>query len=180
VNGYVPGVEDRSMFGSKCIVLNDDYVDITDWEYPTYVTSSYVDQTYNVNSANTRAVELRLNLTQILYKYFMESCPKFTDNWSELFTINNDVYIKNYIKMSLLKYFDITDKKNFTLYSKTYGQTNQDFELSYTFPEDFDANWNVVDNYESEYENINDEIILTVTISDYTNRKFYPTFKITR
>lgn len=41
--------------------------------------------------------------------------------------------------MSLLKYFDITDKKNFTLYSKTYGQTNQDFELCYTLPEDFES-----------------------------------------
>lgn len=68
------------MYGSKCIVLNDDFIDIENWNYPTYITISYSDSNYNVNSTNSTVVTIKMNLTQILYKYFMESCPALISN----------------------------------------------------------------------------------------------------
>lgn len=42
--------------------------------------------------------------------------------------------------MSLLKYFDITEKKNFSLYMRSYSQTNKELDLRLEIPEDFNEN----------------------------------------
>ena len=42
------------------------------------------------------------------------------------------------------------------------------------------ANPEIDTNYKTEFKDVNNEVILTITIDDYKNYKYYPTVKINK
>lgn len=180
-SGYMTGVEDKSYFGSKCIVLNNDYLDITKWNSSNNVIKlNYSDSNYNIHSDNKDTLVITINLTKAIYDYFTKDCETFINNWKKLNENFSSVYLNNFIKLTLMKYFKLDDSNAFELYQFINSSYSTDGSIIYDMPADLDKNWKKIDNFKSEYVNNNDEIVLNVYVSDYKNKTFYPRYTLSR
>lgn len=180
-DGYMTGIEDKSYFGSKCIVLNNEYLDITKWNYTSDVIKlNYGDSNYNTHAENKDTLILSINLTKAVYDYFSKDCEPFIANWKKINSGFSSVYLNNFIKLTLMKYFKLDDSNSFELYQFTNSAYSNDAAIIYDMPEDFSKNWQKVDNFKSEYVNNNDEIVLNIYVSDYKNKTFYPRYTLSR
>lgn len=174
VDGYLLGIEDKTFFGSKGIVLKGVEIKIEDWPSSIIkVTSENIDKFRIENNDKTieASKTFEFNMTQAFYEYFRNNAvPKFTANWAPF--ANNTNAINNYIKLSLVNYFKINTANAFRLYSKP--SDGNDILLS--MPEDFE-DFSEVKNFESKYIEVNDEIILIARVTD-TSKTYYATYDL--
>ena len=174
IDGYIVGIEDKTFFGSKCIVLKDVEIKIEDWTSSVVkVSTSNIDtfDTEKGDKAIGASKTFEFNMTQAFYEYFRNaSVPSFTNNWASF--ANNLNAINNYIKLTLVNYFKINTANAFRLYSKP--SNGQDILLS--MPEDFE-DFSEVKNFESKYIEVNDEIILVARVTDLT-KTYYATYDL--
>lgn len=181
IPGYQIGIDDKSFFGSKCIVLNSSSksIMISRWNYESNIISySPILSPFNTKNEATSGYEVRINLSAAFNGYFMNDVQEFKKNWN-LIDSNPNVYINNYIKNVLSRYYNITDKNAFALYKKDTISNLSGLNLELDKPKDFNnGNWRVHDNYESEYSIDNGEVILTLKLYDYKNTKYYPTLNL--
>lgn len=170
VNGVVPGIEDTTFFGSKCIKVKDkENVIVTDWSYTDCmrITQLSVDQYSSTQKSVTyNSKEVSFNLTLGLYNYFINN-KAFLENWKD-FEYNN-TYIKNYIKNCLQKYFKIDQKRNFKIFVKSSNGTSEFFDK---IPEDI-SEYEELTNFKSVYIEDNEDIICKVTIDDWNNKNYF-------
>jgi len=53
--GYILGITDKMMFGSKCLVVHNDSMDIVDWNYSgNSNNATFIASNYNVNGIAKR------------------------------------------------------------------------------------------------------------------------------
>lgn len=170
VNGVVPGTEDTTFFGSKCIKVKDDKnVIITDWSYNDclkVVNNSVDEYSTTQKSVSYNSKEVSFNLTLALYNYFINNA-QFRSNWKS-FQFDN-TYIRNYIKNCLQKYFKIDQKRNFKLYIK--ASSNQS-EILLKAPENLEG-YSEYKNFKSSYIEDNEDIICKVIIDDWNNKTYF-------
>ena len=107
------------------------------------------------------------------------SNPVFTGNWSESFSDTN-TSIKNYIASTISEIYNIQRSMEVKMYMKTVNNVeNMNIELSR--PEDMnEKDWTVIENYDTEFSTKNDELILTITMSEIKYATVHPQIKIYR
>ena len=133
VDGFVPGIETKNYFGSAGIVLNDPEIHISNWTKNTisfdFAITKYSESNKSINAnpvdtdtlydkpKTSKSINFNVNITEALYSYFKsESLPLYT-NWTNFIGADKDNSYNNYIKTTLLKYFNINDKNNVKVYS---------------------------------------------------------------
>ena len=97
MNGYLPGVEDKSFFGSRCIAVHSDYILLDNFADAKTNGGELkrVDSEYNTKTKNK---------TQCIYSLF-SSNSTFYANWDD-FTVDVDTSVKNYIKNAIMNIFN--------------------------------------------------------------------------
>ena len=195
VNGYIPGVEDKAFFGSKCLILpKETYFIIKNFKSnidniikSSFINNSYTGSTFNNNEnkrTNKPILSITINISKAILNYFKQEQPTFIKNWNN-FGYNNDTAINNYINQTLTNYFAINDKIEFHLYQKDYGKV-QNERVELIIPDDFEKNWNITtlsNNIETEFYKDNEDLILTIRLTNVifnSTLKFYPQIKINR
>lgn len=175
INGYIPGIEDKSFFGSKCIKLKDIKFVIDNWNNSEVNIDENSIATYSteLNGNIQKTVNISINLTKAFFHYFVNhETDTFKRNW--LSFNYDDTAINNYIKKTLIYYFKINNKNNFKLYAKV--KNDNDPVLNKVKPVDSDT-YTQYNNFESTYTKVNDEIILNITLKDLT-KQYYMTYDL--
>lgn len=63
-SGYFPGIEDKSFFGSKCLVVKGEYIVIDDFSSARINPKvEYLNSSYNVYSENKKQCRMTINIT---------------------------------------------------------------------------------------------------------------------
>jgi len=84
LNGYVPGIEDKSFFGSKCFVYKNEFIELDDFSTTTTNNNhTIINSDYNVFSKNKKQYKLTINITQSIYN-MLENDSVFKSNWNGL------------------------------------------------------------------------------------------------
>ena len=185
--GYSLGVDDKMLFGSKALNLHNSYILLTKWDYTKNINSA----SYNISKQNEHAkqktvLEISLNLTKTFYDYFINT-EDFVSNWlnikkkSGTNNTNTQIYINNYINNVLYNLYNFKGNFDIILY-KQYNELLQQGQASEHFIlEQPDLNnFEVDQNYKTEFKDINNEVILVITITDFENYTYYPTVKINK
>ena len=189
VNGYINGIEDKSFFGSKGLVLNNPEIVIEDWY--NIINSSVTDSKYSDNAGmketgsewtykpvkSKDSWNIDINLTHVVYNYFKQTDKRLYENWTAFSTVNKEVSFNNYIKNTLLKYFKIHDKHNLKLFSKIQKRNGTDSFILSKKPNDFNL-WTEERNFSTTYENVNNNIILHVSFKYVPNKDYFFTLNI--
>jgi len=108
----------------------------------------------------------------------------FVNNWKTI-TEQTDVniYINNYINNVLYNIYNFKGDFDIILY-KQYNETVSNEPAASHFILNSDNldidNFEIDNNYKTEFKDINNEVILTITIDNYKNYKYYPTVKINK
>lgn len=179
LDGYYPGIEDKTFFGSRCIAIHNNHIVLDEFRTNSMNGNkimTMVNSDYNKFSSNNRQYKIIINITQSLYTLFMEN-PVFTGNWSDDFTDRN-TSIKNYIASTISEIYNIQRKMDVVLYKKTVNDVeNMNIELNK--PEDLN-DWTVIENYETKFSTNNDELILTIVMNEVKFATVHPQIKIYR
>lgn len=180
--GYSLGVNDKMFFGSKALNLHSDHILLTKWDYEENINvASFNVSKHNEHTKQKDILEIQLNLTKTFYDYIL-SQDTFISNWKN--DVNSKVYINNYINNILYNIFNFKDNFDVTVY-KQYSETlkfkkdlaNNHFIKNTESIKQFDG---IEENYKTEFNEINNEIILTISISNFENYIYYPTVKINK
>ena len=177
LDGYIPGIEDKSFFGSRCMVLHGDSIVVDDFSAARVThTVEYVDSLHNVYSENLIQCRIKINITQAIYALF-EANQTFCANWNGL---SNDVDTArgNYISNSVFKIFNSQRKREITVYGKNNGTDTMDVDFK-SIKNGYDS-WEKVENFVTEMSVVDNEMILTLTISVRGGVTLHPQVKIYR
>lgn len=193
LDGYVPGIEDKSFFGSKCLVLPketffivDDYSSVNDNILKqSFTNDSYLGSSKN-NSKNkrdnTRSLEVQINVSKAILNFFKKQQPSFVKNWNK-FGYSTDVAITNYINQTLSNYFSINDHIEVSVWQKEFNNLQSQIVLK-EVPEDLNVNWTEVkDHYRTSFENNNGDLNLTLKFNEIkqnTSLQLFIQLKINR
>lgn len=182
--GYSIGIEDKVFFGSKVINLHNDGIILTKWNYQPTNNINYA--TYNISQHNEHSdarqvLEISLNLTKTFYDYNFNN-ETFVNNWQSISNVTNTkIYINNYINNVLYNIFNFKGEFDVMLF-KQYDEAVADKSAEEHFIKDAGilTNPEIDTNYKTEFKDVNNEVILTITIDDYKNYKYYPIVKINK
>lgn len=180
--GYLIGIDDKTMFGSKVINLHNNGILLNKWNYDTNSNKVAFNISKHNEHSNTKDVlEITLNLTKTFYSYLFNK-SEFTSNWKSITEQTNvNIYINNYINNVLYNIYNFKSNFDVSLY-KQYNETvankpaSSHFILETNNLNDFEID----NNYKTEFKDINNEVILTITIDNYKNYKYYPIVKINK
>ena len=185
--GYQLGVDDKMFFGSKALNLHNTYILLNKWNYINNVNNA----NYNISKQNEHTkqkivLEISLNLTKTFYDYFM-NIEDFVNNWanikkkSNINQTNTKIYINNYINNVLYNLYNFKGNFDVTLY-KQYNESLKNGQASKHFIVEQPnlKNFEIDQNYKTEFKDINNEVILVITISDFENYIYYPIVKINK
>lgn len=174
LDGYVPGIEDKTFFGSRCLVLKEDYITLNDFKTTTDQSVLKVDSTHNIKAKNVTMNKFSMNVTLAIFDLFQNN-ETFISNWYGL--TNSTTSIRNYIKNSISEIFNIQRVIEVELYTLV-DDTIDEVEVIY---EETDlTGWEKDKNFKSQITTNNGDIILTVTIESLRHRKVHPVVKIYR
>lgn len=180
--GYSVGIDDKMMFGSKVINLHNDGILLNKWDYQTNINKAAFNiSKYNEHSNAKNVLEITLNLTKTFYNYLF-NVQSFIDNWKTITEQTNvNIYINNYINNVLYNIYNFKGNFDVTLY-KQYNETvvNEPAVNHFILNSENLDNFEIDTNYKTEFKDINNEVILTITIDNYENYKYYPTVKINK
>lgn len=181
LDGYYPGIEDKTFFGSRCMTVKNDSITLDDFSSNMQNRNkvmTLVNSDFNKFSTNNRQYKITINITQSLYTLFMDN-PVFTGNWSDDFSDRN-TSIKNYIASSISEIYNIQRKMDVVMYRKE-NNTLEQMQVELERPDDMDSGlWSVLENYETEFSTNNDELILTITMFEVKYSTVHPQIKIYR
>lgn len=189
MQGYAMGIDDKMFFGSKALNLHNNSITLNKWNYEKNVNSAkYNISKQNEHSKQKKILEITLNLTKTFYDYFL-NLNSFVDNWKNVKNYTNvKVYINNYINNVLYNLYNFKGNFDIILYKKYVENAikkdnikdksaNYHFIMSTSNINEFDE---IETNYKTEFDDINNEVILTLTIYDYENYIYYPIVKINK
>ena len=117
----------------------------------------------------------------------MLSLTNFVNNWENISNqLNINIYINNYINKTLSKVYNFRNNFDvvlFELYTPELDNIDKSIDPFERFvtekPSNFE-NYTKTNNIKTTFENINNEVILTLEISNYNKYKFYPIVKINK
>lgn len=193
LDGYIPGIEDKSFFGSKCLVLpKETFFVVNDYSSSndTILKQSFTNDSYLGSSENntqnkrdnTKSLEVQINVSKAILNFFKKQQPNFVKNWDK-FGYSTDVAITNYINQTLSNYFSINDNIEVTVWQKEFSSQQQEIVLK-EIPEDFEQNWSLVkDHYRTSFENNNGDLNLSLKFNEIkqsTSLQLYIQLKINR
>jgi hypothetical protein len=181
LNGYIPGIEDKSFFGSRCLVLKNQYIELDDFSAPRINPRvEYLDSVHNMYSENRIQCKVIINITQSIYSKF-ENEPTFVNNWN-----NNDfskeqmsTAIGNYIQNSISDIYNIQRKREVIVYRK-HNTDSSDMNVEFKASPDGYDDWEVIGDYNAQMTTESNEMILTITLSIEQGYTIHPFVKIYR
>ena len=178
LNGYLPGIEDKSFFGSKCMTLKNKFITISDFtDRKANKGDIYrVDSNHNILSENENQYRFTINITQAMYTLFQGN-ETFTNNWLG-FTSGVDTSIKNYIKSTISEIFN-NQRKCDVVIECVNDNSNEQMRITYSQFEDTEETFNV-DNFLTEASIENEDYLITVTIREMKHTIIHPYVKIYR
>lgn len=177
LNGYIPGIEDKSFFGSKCIVFTNDYIEIRNFPESisgnTYTTR---DSIFNDYSQNMTQYRVSIDITQSLI-YMFQNDDTFKANWLGL-TYNTDISIQNYIQNVIMKIFNNQRKVDVTLYC--LEDVDSPTPVMFNEPDSLEG-WKKMEDFKTEFS-VKEHLMLTITYRQSENKRalIHPTIKIYR
>lgn len=178
-DGHITGIDDKSFFGSRCMVIHSPYLLLNKWSYPTSndLYSMYViDSKNNVNSKNIKCMQIQINLTSVIYNYFINN-DAFKENWNKYKnTQNTGMY--NYINNIISTYYNLNSDIDIELFAVD-KELNKKINMFEEEPSHFDFMY-VYENYSTNIENKNGSYILTIIINQDKGMDIFPTVKIYR
>lgn len=196
VNGFIPGIETKNFFGSTGIVLNDPIISITNWSSNSISTDLTISKFSESNKSlpnpvlaednnirfdkpkATKNLNITLNISEGLYLYLKNTNISLYTNWTDFTGIDKENSYNNYIKNTLIKYFNIDDKNNITLYSYiSPTPVNINDSISYEKPQNF-SKYTVEKNIDITYKNIDNTIFGMISVPYTQNKKYYITVNI--
>lgn len=180
IDGYMTGIEDKSFFASKGINIKDCSFMISSWNVGEIETVKndelYFNGNKNLNSKDNYTITF--NLTQAFYDQFLNdiddiSKTAFKSNWKD-FNYNQSA-INNYIKLTLINYFKINNKNEFTLYSLKNNGNGEYKNIFLTTPPDNITDFSREKNISSTIFTENNYVKLRINITDVT-KYYYATY----
>lgn len=190
IPGYQLGIDDKMLFGSKVLAVHNNGIELTKWDYTKASETNYqvslTSSVHNADATSQQKLQVQLKLTKIFYNYLLAN-NKFIENWTFIEDpLNKNVYITNYINNTLSKIYNFKNNFDITLY-ELYAPELDDSNTSISpdkrfvtdKPDNFDE-YTKVNNYGTLFNEVNNEVILTITISDYNKHKYYPIVKINK
>ena len=178
IDGYVPGIEDKSFVGSRCMIIQSDYILLDDFSAVRVAAhTDRVSSSYNTLSKNTIQRKITINISQAICDLF-EKSSVFRDNWA---TISGDVQtsISNYIKNSISKIYNRQRKREVDLLALRDPEL-ETMDVVFQKPLD-ESEWEKIDDYDAEMTvGQNDEMILVITMTERAGIKVHPRVKIFR
>lgn len=176
--GYQIGIDDKMMFGSKVLAVHNDGIKLTDWFNPSV---SIVSSTHNEDSTTEEKLQIKLNITKNFYNYIISS--SFINNWNTIKNqLNINTYINNYINNTLSNIYNFRNNFDVILYKLYAPQISASDPYNYfisSTPDNLD-DFEVTNNIKTIIENINNEVIITITVSNYNKYKYFPIIKINK
>ena len=177
--GHITGIDDKSFFGSTCMVIQHEYIQLDTWKYRTandIYTFNPVSSNFNIKDTNVNSMELIINLNAAMYNHFINN-KNFVENWN-FFKNSQYTGMKNYINQTIIKAYNMNSNIDIKLYYKRKAITDN-INIENTKPVDFNS-YDIYEGYTSKIIFKNDIYSLKITIPETTGKQIYPVIKIYR
>ena len=177
--GYVTGIDDKSFFGSKCMVIHNPYLLLDTWEFNSsndMYSVSTVDSPHNSGTKNTKCIQISINLSAVIYAHFINN-ESFAENWNK-YKDSQNTGMKNYITNIISTYYNLNSDIDVKLYAIDQIK-NGHINILNEKPADINSYY-VYENYSTHVEYKNNIYTLTILINETSGINIYPTVKIYR
>lgn len=180
LGGQITGIDDKSFFGSRCMVIHEDYIELNTWLYDTandIYTVKITDSKYNLQNINTQSYQISINLSAALYNHFINN-KIFKENWN-YFKEYQVTGMKNYINNTISVSYNMNSNIDIKLY---YIDTdiNQIINMLNERPNDLEQNYKIYEGYSTQINLKNNIYTLNIIIPKVTGMNIYPIVKIYR
>lgn len=177
-DGQLTGIDDKSFFGSRCMVIKHPYIELDTWVYDTandlYATS-IVDSEFNTDSGNVKCFQIDINISNVLYHYFINN-KNFVSNW-EAFKNSQHTGMKNYINYTMVSFYNFNSDVELTI-QKVDTDANHPINIIET--NDISNNYSIYENFKSSIRFVNNEYVMSIIINQTTGMDIHPVIKIYR
>ena len=176
-SGYFPGIEDKSFFGSKCLVVKGEYIVIDDFSSARINPKvEYLNSSYNVYSENKKQCRMTINITQSIYALF-DSDETFRNNWQNSDRWSDaDTSRANYIQNTISKIFNTQRKREVVLYG--YKNSTESMDVQFKSESEGYSSWSVIEDFDTETRIENNDMVLVITIAMERGLTVHPQLKI--
>lgn len=177
-DGQLTGIDDKSFFGSRCMVIRNPYILIDTYNYQTsndLYKTSIVDSEFNTGSGNTKCLKLEINISTLLYHFFINN-DNFVNNWKQ-FKSAQHTGMKNYINYTMSEFYNLNSDIDLTLYIK---YTNKNASINIIETPISVEQYTKYENFKSFVSFVNNEYIFTILIDMTTGYDIHPQIKIYR
>lgn len=178
--GHITGIDDKSFFGSRCMVIHHPYILIDTWEYATandILTYTITNSAYNVESTNTANTVITINITAAIYNHFINN-KAFIENWN-FFNDTQYTGMKNYINKTITSYYNMNSNIEVIVYEKDIDH-HELINILTIKPFDI-QNYSVIEGLNvSAPELKNDFYTITIVVPFSEGKNIYPNLKIYR
>ena len=183
INGYITGIEDKTLFGSKCLVIHNNEIVITKYDYDTEnnIKQSVLISNYNENTVAQNTYNISINLTKIFYNNIINN-ENFYSNWTTNISdmSKSQQAMNNYILNTLMKFFNLSNNFTIQMYRKyDINKLDTDNVFIYDMPDDF-QDYEEYNNFTTDYQISDNELNINITLSEYINYYYYLIIKINR
>ena len=177
--GFETGIDDKSFFGSKCMALRNNYIQLDTWQFNTandLYSISFVNSEYNVNDKATKSIKIEINLSSIIQNHFINN-KAFYENWNK-FDNTQVTGIKNYVTNIISTYYNMNSDIDIKLYAINTNSL-EPINILNEKPADFNIYY-VYENYSSNISYSNGIYTLTIILNESNGKNIYPIVKIYR
>ena len=177
IDGHKTGIDDKSFFGSHCMVIHNEYILLNNWSYPTandILTVKFSDASFNMSANNQRTTTITINISSAIFNHFINN-NQFNENWI-YFKDSQYTGQKNYINNTLSVYYNDKSKIEVELFSKD-TEPNSVINIVTEKPDNL-STYNKYENYSTKFETKENLNTLTIVLNETTGKKIYPTVKI--
>lgn len=183
LSGYITGIEDKTLFGSKCIVIHDNEIIIQKYDYDNNnnVIENIGTSNFNENAEAQNTYNININLTKLFYNNIIND-QNFYTNWTLSISdmSKSQTAMNNYISNTLLKFFNVNNNFTLHMYRKyDINKLDSDSAFIYNMPEDF-SEYEEYMNFTTNYEISDNDLFINITIPEYSNYYYYLIIKINR
>lgn len=177
IDGHKTGIDDKSFFGSHCMVIHNEYILLNTWSYPTandILTVNFSDASFNMSDNNQRTTTITINISSAIFNHFINN-NQFNENWI-YFKDSQYTGQKNYINKTLSVYYNDKSKIEVELFSKD-TEPNSVINIVTEKPDNL-STYNKYENYSTKFETKENLNTLTIVLNETTGKNIYPTVKI--
>lgn len=177
IDGHKTGIDDKSFFGSHCMVIHNEYILLNTWKYATandILTVNFSDASFNMSDNNQRTTTITINISSAIFNHFINN-SQFNENWI-YFKDSQYAGQKNYINNTLSVYYNDKSKIEVELFSKD-TEPNSVINIVTEKPDNL-STYNKYENYSTKFETKENLNTLTIVLNETTGKNIYPTVKI--